>query len=151
MTSCIGKAKPVTSCGVIVTDGERLLLGHATGSPRWDIPKGLQNPGETPLATALRELEEETGLSAAADLLQPLGEHAYLPGKSLVLFLWRMPTMPAPESLVCRSTFPLRGRPVPEFDRFACPPWAEAWPLLGKSMRAVLMRLAAAAPWSSGP
>ena len=40
------KAKAV-SCGVLVTDGERLLLGHATRSPRWDIPKGMAEPGES--------------------------------------------------------------------------------------------------------
>jgi bis(5'-nucleosidyl)-tetraphosphatase len=30
----------------------------------WDFPKGLVNPGEAPLAAALRELEEETGLAS---------------------------------------------------------------------------------------
>ena len=39
-------AAKTTSCGVIVTDGERLLLGHASRSPRWDIPKGGVEPGE---------------------------------------------------------------------------------------------------------
>ncbi len=42
-----------TSCGVVVTDGVRLLLGHATRSPRWDIPKGVAEAGETHLAAAL--------------------------------------------------------------------------------------------------
>ena len=51
-----------TSCGVIVTDGERVLLGHATRSPRWDIPKGIAEPGETLPVGAARELLEETGL-----------------------------------------------------------------------------------------
>ena len=55
-----------TSCGVIVTDGSVLLLGHATGSPRWDIPKGLAEPGEDFRSAALRELQEETGLARAA-------------------------------------------------------------------------------------
>ncbi len=34
------------SCGVLVTDGRSVVLGHATASPRWDIPKGLANAGE---------------------------------------------------------------------------------------------------------
>jgi hypothetical protein len=34
------KAKMV-SCGVLVTDGELLLLGHAPFSPCWDISKGM--------------------------------------------------------------------------------------------------------------
>jgi 8-oxo-dGTP pyrophosphatase MutT (NUDIX family) len=36
-----------------------LLMKHAS---RWDLPKGHMDPGETPLQTALRELEEETGI-----------------------------------------------------------------------------------------
>ena len=54
-----------TSCGVIVTDGQRLLLGHATGSPRWDIPKGIAEPGESFAAAAVRELFEEVGILLA--------------------------------------------------------------------------------------
>ena len=37
----------------------------------WDFPKGLVEPGEAPLAAALREVEEETGL---ASLTFPWGE-----------------------------------------------------------------------------
>ena len=46
-----------TSCGVIVTDGERVLLGHATRSPRWDIPKGIAEPGENSADAAVRDFE----------------------------------------------------------------------------------------------
>ena len=72
-----------TSCGVIVTDGERILLGHATRSPRWDIPKGVAEPGEDFPAAAARELFEETGLAAAPDGLAGLGVHPYLRSKDL--------------------------------------------------------------------
>ena len=61
------------SCGVVITDGQLLLLGHATFSPRWDIPKGLAEPGETLPDAALRELREETGLLAASSDLVALG------------------------------------------------------------------------------
>ena len=84
------------SCGVIVTDGPSVLLGHATRSPRWDIPKGLAEPGEAPIAAALRELAEETGLSAASADLRPLGVHGYLRDKDLALFLWKLVVLPDP-------------------------------------------------------
>ena len=40
------------SCGILVLDPTgRLLLCRATGSFRWDIPKGGGEAGETPLQT----------------------------------------------------------------------------------------------------
>ncbi len=94
------------SCGVIVTDGNRILLGHATRSPRWDIPKGLAEPGESLAAAAVRELAEETGLIVAEDELRPLGVHAYLRDKDLALFVW----MPARAPIPRYSDMPLDVR-----------------------------------------
>jgi 8-oxo-dGTP pyrophosphatase MutT (NUDIX family) len=129
----------LTSCGVIVTDGERVLLGHATRSPRWDIPKGLAEPGESLAATAVRELEEETGLTVAEADLRPLGVHAYLRNKNLALFAWTPASMPSPDSLTCRSTFALPGGAmVPEFDRFGLFGWDEALGKVGKNLARLL-------------
>lgn len=85
---------------------------------------------------------------ARLDALRPLGRHAYRPAKDLVLFTWRCVEMPVPTTLTCASMFLLRGRQVPEFDRFACPDWANAWTMVGKSMRSVLQRLADGGAWS---
>ena len=129
----------VTSCGVLVTDGALLLLGHATGSPRWDIPKGLAEEGEALEAAARRELQEETGLAAPADALRPLGVHRYRAGKRLALFVWRVPSMPPPETLACTSLFRDRwGRMRPELDRFGVFGQGEALGLVGAAMAAVL-------------
>jgi len=126
------------SCGVIVTDGERLLLGHATHSPRWDIPKGEAEPGETLVAAARRELFEETGLDAPESELCPLGVFAYRPGKDLALFAWAVPLLPDPSTLVCASCFAWKGRQLPEFDRFGLFTHEEALQKIGKDMARLL-------------
>jgi len=61
-------AAPVTaavmSAGVVVVrkgaDGWRVLLLRVYNY--WDCPKGVVEPGENPLATARREVREETGI-----------------------------------------------------------------------------------------
>jgi 8-oxo-dGTP pyrophosphatase MutT (NUDIX family) len=127
-----------TSCGVIVTDGRKLLLGHATRSPRWDIPKGLMEPGETQESAALRELREETGLAASPSELIDLGLHAYMRGKDLALMAWLPERMPDPASLSCASTFAAPGGLLPEFDRFGIFAWDDALSLVGRNLARVL-------------
>lgn len=57
--------KAVKSCGVLILRCHPqlsfLLMKHAA---RWDLPKGHVDPGESDLACALRELHEETGITA---------------------------------------------------------------------------------------
>jgi 8-oxo-dGTP pyrophosphatase MutT (NUDIX family) len=130
---------PQTSCGVIVTDGERILLGHATRSPRWDIPKGVAESGEDFADAAARELREETGLVVSPDELVALGVHAYLRGKDLALFAWGPPQLPDPQNLVCTSLFALpSGTMLPEFDRFDLFSWDEAPLRVGKNLARIL-------------
>jgi bis(5'-nucleosidyl)-tetraphosphatase len=54
------------AAGVVVVRGTadelRVLLLRAYRN--WDLPKGRLEPGETPLQAAIREVREETGLSA---------------------------------------------------------------------------------------
>ncbi|MFD8599166.1 NUDIX domain-containing protein [Kitasatospora sp. NPDC059646] len=60
------------SASVLLTDeDQRILMLHQArpypGHPAWwQPPAGLADPGEHPLATALRELAEETGIRPAA-------------------------------------------------------------------------------------
>lgn len=128
-----------TSCGVIVTDGERVLLGHATRSPRWDIPKGSAEPSETFPVAAARELLEEAGLVIAPEALTDLGVHPYLRGKDLALFMWKAAQLPDPRRLTCTSRFALpNGTLLPEFDRFGLFAWEDALSLVGKNLARVL-------------
>jgi 8-oxo-dGTP pyrophosphatase MutT (NUDIX family) len=133
-----------TSCGVIVTDGQRVLLGHATRSPRWDIPKGAAERDENFVAAAVRELREETGLVALPDELVALGVHSYLRGKDLALFAWELGQLPDPKSLTCASHFALSdGTLLPEFDRFGLFQWDEALTHVGKNLARLLAALPA--------
>jgi 8-oxo-dGTP pyrophosphatase MutT (NUDIX family) len=128
-----------TSCGVIVTDRQRILLGHATRSPRWDIPKGVAELDEGFSAAAALEVLEETGLTVALDELTELGVYPYLRGKDLALFAWVLPQLPDPQNLSCSTQFALaNGTLLPEFDRFGVFPWDEALLRVGKNLARVL-------------
>ena len=130
------------SCGVLVTDGTHLLIAHATRTPRWDIPKGLADPGEDPAAAARRELREETGLEAPPSALVPCGTHPYLRNKDLALFAWRVPAMPDPATLRCTAMVERLGQPpFPEMDRFAVLPWDTALAHLVPAMARILATL----------
>ncbi len=73
---------------VIVTDREVVLLLADTdpglpGSRWWVTPGGGIDPGETPLAAAVREVAEETGLVVAAEeLLGPVAVRTVVHGYS---------------------------------------------------------------------
>jgi 8-oxo-dGTP pyrophosphatase MutT (NUDIX family) len=52
------------SAGILIeNDRNEILLGHATGTKHWDIPKGKYEERDSVIInTALRETQEETGL-----------------------------------------------------------------------------------------
>ena len=62
------------SCGVLpwreTADGREFLLVFEQFSQCWSLPKGHMETGETEAQTALRELFEETGLTATLDTTQ---------------------------------------------------------------------------------
>lgn len=84
---------PKFSAGLLMCrrgeSGIEFLLVHPGGpffarkdDGAWTIPKGLVDPGETPLEAAMREFTEETGFAAPPDdALVPLGEIRQKGGK----------------------------------------------------------------------
>ena len=71
-----------------------MFLAHPGGpfwSPKdagaWTIPKGVIEPGEEPLAAALREFEEETGVRPEGPFL-PLGSIRQKGGKEIHGWAW---------------------------------------------------------------
>jgi ADP-ribose pyrophosphatase len=51
----------------------RRAYRHPIGRYTWELPRGFLDQGEEPAAAALRELEEETGLTCDAADVRPLG------------------------------------------------------------------------------
>jgi mutator protein MutT len=63
------RSLPIAAAIAVVLRGERLLLvrrSHKPDAGRWGFPGGKIEPGETVIAAALRELDEETGVAAEA-------------------------------------------------------------------------------------
>lgn len=136
-------AAAVLSCGVLlINERDEVFLAHATGNRHWDVPKGLAEPGESPLAAALRETREETGLRLPDTGWLDLGRHAYRPGKDLHLFARRVSTsLVRIEDCACNSTFvhARSGRSLPEVDSFAWIPADQVPARCAGSMSALLV------------
>jgi 8-oxo-dGTP pyrophosphatase MutT (NUDIX family) len=139
-------SKYTVSCGTLVLNPDgQLLLCHVTGTAAWDIPKGMQDPGETTLEAAMRELREEAGIVFEAGRFQDLGQFEYRRDKRLHLYRVEAgDELGDLSQLACTSYFPhhATGAPTPEMDAFR---WAGrneisrlCWPRMG----ALLLTLA---------
>jgi 8-oxo-dGTP diphosphatase len=72
----------VVACALIDADGRVLLAKRPPGKPLaglWEFPGGKVEPGETPEAALIRELEEELAIKIAGKCLAPLtfASHSY--------------------------------------------------------------------------
>lgn len=84
--------EPVIAAGCLVTRGDgadtEVLLVHRPKYDDWSLPKGKQEPDEHVLATAVREVHEETGVRVR--LRRPLPSREYLAeGQPKVVHYWQ--------------------------------------------------------------
>lgn len=131
---------PTLSAGVVVVretaDGARFLLLRAYRN--WDCPKGLVEAGEEPLAAAMRETAEETGID---DLEFPWGYEyhetpVYSRNKIARYYVGRTRRE--------RLELPIAaGLGRPEHHEYR-------WVDLGEALRLTVPRIQAAITWAAG-
>lgn len=71
-------ADKVLIADVVLVRGDRVLLVQQRNEPavgKWSLPGGRAEPGETPLATALREIREELGIELGETFARSYLEH----------------------------------------------------------------------------
>ena len=66
--------KKVPQAGAIVVYGDTVVL-RRNKAAKWIFPKGHVEPGETAAETAVREVEEETGL--VVEVVEPVGSATF--------------------------------------------------------------------------
>ncbi|MEW1738800.1 NUDIX hydrolase [Nocardia beijingensis] len=55
-------ATPRVAAGIVVVNGDSVLMVRPTYKPYWDIPGGYVEPGESPRQACVREVHEELGV-----------------------------------------------------------------------------------------
>lgn len=109
-TSRITGAAAVRGAGGVVLsrDGRVLVLGHVDGA--WVFPKGHIEPGESSEAAAVREVEEEAGVSAALVPDAPTWTTRYRNSRgALREITWYACTTDATEVRLTERVFPRGG------------------------------------------
>ena len=115
------------AAGVIRDRQQRILLGQrAEGSfypGYWEFPGGKVEPGETPEAALIRELDEELGIETWGSCLAPLTfashsyEHFHLLMPVFACRRWNGIAQPREgQSLAWVRAADLRNYPMPEAD-----------------------------------
>jgi len=101
----------VTTAATIIIDKKtnRILLCHVTEHDFWSLPKGVQEDGELLISTALREVEEETGLvfdddGVAASAITYHDTYSYIKNKNMAVFSIQVHEIDL-SKLKCASTF----------------------------------------------
>jgi 8-oxo-dGTP diphosphatase len=87
-------AGPVLAAGGVLYrragDTVEVCLVHRPRYDDWSLPKGIQEKGEHPLAAAVREVTEETGVVARPQLLLPQVGYTLPDGRPKTVDFWLM-------------------------------------------------------------
>lgn len=115
----ITEAKKV-SASVIMTDGDKFLIVHATGKEnKWETPKGEIDPNENSKQAAIREFYEETGIKIDIKGLRPIGKFNLHKDKDVILYTYRTDKLPPTSSMRCLSYFYNKnGSWIPETNKW---------------------------------
>jgi 8-oxo-dGTP pyrophosphatase MutT (NUDIX family) len=128
--------KRTLSCGVLIQSPKGWLLAHATKTPRWDLPKGRAEAGESALEAAVRETHEEIGIDLTPwkDQMVDRGQHVYLPKKDLHLFTLYVDEPFDLSGCCCSTNIERNGVSIPETDAYAWVKPRDAISMVGKSL-----------------
>jgi 8-oxo-dGTP diphosphatase len=83
--------RPLVAACYIVQDGRLLMVRRRLrdGAPEWTGPSGNVEPGETPEQAAVREVQEEVGLTV--EVMRRLGERVHpATGRHLIYLVCRV-------------------------------------------------------------
>ena len=117
-------SKKITAAIVIVDDNGNILGCHSYGkklNTGYDFPKGCVEEGESDLNTAIRELQEETGICFSDFDISKIidaGVYKHNSEKNIHLFIYKTNQFPPIEQLKCTSYFERNGKQFPEMDGY---------------------------------
>ncbi|MGR2753341.1 NUDIX domain-containing protein [Agromyces arachidis] len=129
---------PVTSAGVLLfrrAPALQVFVAHMGGpfwarrhERAWSMPKGLLEPGEEPLAAALREFAEEIGVAAPSVDYVDLGTVRASSSKVLHVFAGEAPDFEVGELRpgTFEMEWPPRSGRIAEFPEVDDARWADA-------------------------
>ena len=85
------RARKLVVAGLIIGDDRRILITQRRADQalplQWEFPGGKVEPGESPAAALVRELQEELGVTVAVGRIWDVLFHAY-PGFDLVMLVY---------------------------------------------------------------